>query len=207
MENNIAIIGYSGHGFVAVSIFKSMGREVIAYCDSEEKSYNPFKLQYLGQELDNLELLKAFDYFVSVGNNKVRKNIYHAVLQSLGKAANAIHNTAFVDPTVSLMDGIFIAANASINPLTVIGTGAICNTGSIIDHECQLGEFAHIGPGAVLCGGVKIGNGSFIGANAVVKEGVIIGENVMIGAGATVIRNVEDNKTVVGNPQKEIIKY
>ncbi|HAO47433.1 MAG TPA: hypothetical protein DCQ97_10945, partial [Chitinophagaceae bacterium] len=64
-----------------------------------------------------------------------------------------------------------IAAQATINPLARIGKGAICNTGCIVEHECVVGDFAHIGPGAVLCGNVSVGEGSFVGANAVVRQG------------------------------------
>lgn len=95
-----------------------------------------------------------------------------------------------------------IAANATINPLAFIATGAICNTGCIVEHECAVGEFAHIGPGAVLCGNVKVGAGSFVGANAVIRQGVTIGNNAMIGAGAVVVKDVADGVTVVGVPAK-----
>jgi serine acetyltransferase len=97
---------------------------------------------------------------------------------------------------------VMIAANATINPLATVGTGAICNTGCIIEHECVVGEFAHIGPGAVLCGNVKIGDGTFVGANAVIKQGITVGKNAMIGAGAVVVKDVPDGVTVVGVPAK-----
>ena len=66
----------------------------------------------------------------------------------------------------------------------------------------MIGDFSHIAPGAVLCGNVKVGRKSFIGAGAVIRQGIIIGDNVMVGAGAVVIRDVPDNTTVVGNPQR-----
>jgi sugar O-acyltransferase (sialic acid O-acetyltransferase NeuD family) len=95
-----------------------------------------------------------------------------------------------------------IAANVTINPLAKIGRGAICNTGCVIEHECEVDEFAHIGPGAVLCGNVKIGQQTFVGANAVIRQGITVGKNVMIGAGAVVVKNVPDNTTVIGVPAK-----
>lgn len=86
-----------------------------------------------------------------------------------------------------------ISSNVSINALSRIGNAVICNTGCIIEHECEVDDFVHVGPGTVLCGNVSIGKGTFVGANAVIRQGVHIGKNCMIGAGAVVIRDVFDN--------------
>ena len=91
-----------------------------------------------------------------------------------------------------------------INSQVIIGKGCIVNTGAIIDHECEIGDFSHIAPGATLSGNVKVGKSCFIGANSTVIQGVKIGNNVIIGAGAVVIKDVPDNITIVGNPAKII---
>lgn len=204
----VAIIGYSGHGLVAADIFLCAGRKVLAYCDEEEKKHNPFSLQYLGNEKNagTITLLKRYEYFISVGDNKIREKIYKQLSKQLGKSLNAIHPSAIISPSAKLADGIFVAANATINPFAQIGIGAICNTACSIDHECVVEDFVHIAPGAILCGNVKIGEKTFIGAGAVIRQGIIIGKNVMIGAGCVVIKNIPDNVTIVGNPQKEIRK-
>jgi sugar O-acyltransferase (sialic acid O-acetyltransferase NeuD family) len=174
------IIGYSGHAFVVCGIITAAAKKITGYCDSEEKQYNPFSLQYFGKETSETAL----------------------ALQQL-YPGNAIHPSAVVDVTAIIAShGVMIAANAVINPLAKIGTGAICNTGSIIEHECIVGDFAHIAPGAVLCGNVKVGSNSFVGANAVVRQGITIGNNVMIGAGAVVLKDIPDNVTVIGVPAK-----
>jgi sugar O-acyltransferase (sialic acid O-acetyltransferase NeuD family) len=99
-----------------------------------------------------------------------------------------------------------ISPNVTINALAKIGIGAICNTYSIIEHECIIGDFAHIAPGAVLCGNVKVGENSFVGAKSVIRENITIGKNVIIGAGSVVVKDIPDNVKVVGNPAR-IIKY
>jgi acetyltransferase-like isoleucine patch superfamily enzyme len=95
-----------------------------------------------------------------------------------------------------------ISANAVINPLAKIGNGVICNTTCIIEHECAVGDFAHIGPGAVLCGNVTIGSLAFVGAGAIIRQGITVGENAMIGAGAVVVKDVPNGVTVKGCPAK-----
>ncbi|HEX6193716.1 MAG TPA: acetyltransferase [Chitinophagaceae bacterium] len=206
LKNPVAIIGYSGHAYVIIDILLSGGRLVTSYCDAEEKSRNPYHLNYLGKESDVISQLKKFDYFICVGHNGIRQKIHLQMADLLGNPINAIHPSAVISSSVSMGEGIMIAANATVNPLAELGRGVICNTGSSIDHECIIGDFAHIAPGAVLCGNVKVGNGSFVGANAVVRQGITIGNNVMIGAGTVVIRDIPDNMTVVGNPQKVLAK-
>lgn len=199
------LIGYSGHAFVVVGIFKAAGKKIIGYCDVSEKEYNPFNLTYYGTEASEkgLKALRQDDFFIAVGNNLTRNKIYDQLAQQKMFPANAIHSFSVVDPSAIIAThGVMVAANVTINPLAKIGIGVICNTGCIIEHECVIGDFAHIGPGAVLCGNVKIGNQTFVGANAVIKQGITIGKNTMIGAGAVVVKDVPDNVTVVGVPAK-----
>ena len=201
----MVLIGYSGHAFVVYGIFKATGKNVTGYCDVAEKANNPFGLPYFGTENSEtgLDAIRASGYFIAVGDNMLRRKIYESLQKNNVAAANAIHPSAVIDSSANIAPGgVMIAANATINPLASIATGAICNTGCIIEHECEVGEFAHIGPGAVLCGNVKVGAGTFVGANAVIRQGITIGNNAMIGAGAVVVKDILDNCTVVGVPAK-----
>lgn len=199
------IIGYSGHGFVVCGIIKAAGKRIAGYCDREEKTYNPFALNYFGKEDADtaIEAFKQYGVFVSIGDNTIRQKVYNKLAQQNILPGNVIHPSAIIDSSATIAtNGVMIAAGAIINPLAKINTGAVCNTGCIIEHECVVNDFAHIGPGAVLCGNVKVGTGSFVGAGAVVRQGITIGNNVTIGAGAVVVKNVPDNTTVVGVPAK-----
>lgn len=204
----VAVIGYSGHGFVAADILLCAGYRVEAYCDQAQKTNDPFSLRYLGSESDPaaLEWLQANQYFISIGDNVIREKVYLLLTEKLPRPVNAIHPSAVISPSVKMQDGIMVAAGAVINPLSTIGTGAICNTSCSVDHECVVGEFAHIGPGAILCGNVRVGRRSFVGAGAVVRQGITIGDNAVIGAGCVVVKDVPDNMIMIGNPQKELRK-
>lgn len=207
IKKPIAIIGYSGHAYVIVDILLSAGRLVTAYCDQEEKSANPYHLEYLGKESEVVHKLRKYDFFACVGHNGIREKIHTQLSQYLGiNPINAIHPSAVISASVKMGDGVMIAANATLNPLVEIGQGVICNTSSSIDHECIIGDFTHIAPGAVLCGNVKIGRSSFIGANSVIKQGIQVGDNVIIGAGTVVVKDIPDGATVIGNPARSLVK-
>jgi sugar O-acyltransferase (sialic acid O-acetyltransferase NeuD family) len=199
------LIGYSGHAFVVYSILNSMGRVVTGYCDNKEKEFNPFNLSYLGSEKSEtaLNFLNKNDFFISVGDNNIRKNIFDYLASKQRLPINAIHPSAIISKDSNLLsNGVMVSAGVIINPLSKIGNGVICNTGSIIEHECEIGQFSHIGPGAILCGNTHIGEKTFVGAGAVVRQGITIGNNVIIGAGSVVVKNIADNSTVMGCPAK-----
>lgn len=203
---NIALIGYSGHAYVAFEIFFSQGQIVSAYTEAEEKKENPFALKWLGTESDDvvIEKLKDYTYFVSIGDNQTRKKVSEKLIAKLGTPENALHKSAIISRSMNAGTGNMFAARVVINPLVKIGNGVICNTGCILEHECVIGDYAHIAPGAILCGDVVVGEGSFIGAGAVVKQGIKIGKNVIVGAGTVVIKDIDDNKKVIGNPQRTL---
>lgn len=200
------VIGYSGHAYVACGILAASGITVLGYCDNEQKLYNPLSIQYFGDErnADVQEKLKSFGCFIAVGNNDIRKGVYNRLQQVGLQPVNAIHPSAQIASNAQIASSnVMIGAGVFINPLAVIEIGAICNTGAIIEHECTVGAFAHIGPGAILCGNVTIGAGSFVGAGAVIRQGIKIGANAMIGMGSVVVKDVLDGEVVVGNPSKK----
>lgn len=201
------IIGYSGHAYVAIGILHAGGKKVTGYCDFESKVHNPFMLTYLGSEQSEkgLSNLSREPFFIGIGDNAVRRKVHDYLSKLHQYPVNAVHPSAIIDGSSEIeSEGIMISAGVCINPLASIHRGAICNTGCIIEHECVVGAFAHIGPGAVLCGNVTVGEGSFIGAGSVIRQGITIGRNVTIGAGAVVIKDIADGYTVVGNPSKSL---
>lgn len=206
LKKPVAIVGYSGHAFVIIDILLSAGRLVTAYCDQEEKDFNPYHLNYLGIESEVVNKLKRYDFFACVGHNGIREKIHTNLSQYLGNPINAIHPSAVISASVKMGDGVMIAANATLNPLVQLGKGVICNTSTSIDHECVIGDFCHIAPGAVLCGNVEIGPGTFVGANSVIRQGIKIGHHVTIGAGTVVVKDIPDFATVIGNPAKNLVK-
>jgi len=205
----MVLIGYSGHALVAAGILSKMKNPVTDYCDEQEKSFNPLQINYLGSEKNPEVAAKigSKDFFIAIGNNTIRRNVTLYFEKQSKYPITIIHPTAIIDDNALISEnGVMIAAGVCVNPFASIEHGVILNTGSIIEHECVIKQFSHIGPGAILCGNVKVGEGSFVGAGAVVRQNINIGNNVIIGAGAVVISDVNDDQIVVGNPSKKLVK-
>ena len=84
--------------------------------------------------------------------------------------------------------------------MTGVQTCALPISSASVDHDCHIGDFAHISPGAHLAGAVTVGRSAHVGMGASVMPGVTIGEESVVGAGAVVIRDVPAGVTVVGVP-------
>lgn len=200
------LIGYSGHGYVVAEAAIEAGFNVNYYTDLNKIDFNPYNLKYLGFEGDKnfKEWHQGYNYILGIGDNRLRNKIASLVIISGAQLGTVIHPTASVSKWSKLGLGVFVARNVMVNPISTIGDFSILNTGSIIEHECILGEAVHIAPGAILSGNVRVGNRSFIGANAVIKQGVVIGEDVLVGAGAVILKNVPSGSKIVGNPGRLI---
>ena len=199
------IIGYSGHAYVVIDTLLSLDYKIAGYCEGEKKTTDPFQLSYFGDERDSDTLirLRNRNVFLGLGDNTIRQKVYNYLLENGINCASAIHQKAWVSPLATLARGTTVMPGAVINAMAVVGAAVICNTASVVEHECIIGDYVHLAPGAVLAGNVSVGEGTFIGANAVVKQGIRIGKNVTIGAGAVVTRDIGDGLTVYGNPARE----
>ena len=202
MLDKVAIIGYSGHGYVVAESAIERKLNLLYYCEKNENIKNPFGLKYLGFEGDlSFEGWgKSIKYILGIGDNKLRVQIGLELIKRKEELLNVIDSSASLSKRIEIGFGNFIARQAMVNSLAKIGDFCILNTGCIVEHECKIENGVHIAPGAVLAGNVSVGTCSFIGANSVIKQGIKIGSNVIIGAGTVVINDVEDNKIVVGNP-------
>jgi UDP-3-O-[3-hydroxymyristoyl] glucosamine N-acyltransferase len=83
--------------------------------------------------------------------------------------ASGVHETALVDPTAKLGDGV------SVGPFAVIGAGVAIGAGSVIGAQVFIGQSTIIGQGALVHPGVKIGHGITIGDRFIAHYGATVG--------------------------------
>lgn len=204
MNSGIILIGMGGHSFVVTEAILQCYENIIGYLDQQEKTLNPYNLEYLGSEHNHLllEELRDHTFHLSIGDNRLRKKIALDLNNHEINFTSIFHPSSIISSNSIIGFGSFCSANAVIQPLAKIGHHCIINTGAIIEHECVVGDFSHIAPGAVLCGNVQIGEGTLVGARTVIRPGIHIGKNCVIGAGTVVVKNIPDNSVVYGNPAK-----
>jgi len=208
LDKKIVLLGYSGHAYVVGDSLLKKKISITHYTEKSEVNFNPFDLNFLGNESSDTFLGwgKNYAFALCIGDNKLRTKSGELILLKEEELINVIDINSSVSTFLEIGQGNFIAKNVSVNAFCKIGNFCIINTGSIIEHECVIDNGVHIAPGAVLAGNVSVGENSFIGANSVIKQGVCIGKNVIVGAGTVVLKDIEDNNIIVGNPGRKIVK-
>lgn len=206
MTRELLIYGASGHAKVVIDIVEQENvYTIVGLLDDapERQGSEFFGYRVLGGQ-EVLDKHRRCGILIAIGDNGARKRLQeHA--KSLGyTVVVATHPSAQVARDVSIGPGTVIMAQVAINSGTVIGEGVIVNTGATIDHDCRIGDFAHISPGVHLAGNVTVGTLTHIGIGACVIPGVRIGERTLIGAGAAVIDDIPDGVIAVGVPARVI---
>lgn len=176
----LTIHGHGGHGRVVADAWYLASGEEATFTD-DAMGTRP----------------KPGDYYIcAIGDNEIRSQVRGSV--------NVIHPEAVVAHHHTKGFGIYIGARAVVGVGARIHDGVIVNTGAIIEHDCEIGEYSHIAPGAILCGGVKIGRKVLVGAGAVIRPGVIVGDHATIGCGSAVVKDVPPCETWAGVPARPI---
>lgn len=191
------LYGVSGHAKVIKEIIESNGQNLTGVVDD-----NLELKEFCGMPVDH-NAGEFGPFIVSIGNNKVRKEVVSRLKSSFFKA---IHTDAIISPSASINDGTVVMAGVVVNAEAHIGRHCIINTGSVIDHECNLEDYVHVSPNTTLCGNVYVGEGTWIGAGSTVIQGVKIGRWSQIGAGSVVVNEIPDGVLAYGVPCRVIRK-
>jgi sugar O-acyltransferase (sialic acid O-acetyltransferase NeuD family) len=196
----INLFGASGHAKVIIDIIECNGFDVGYIFDDNTTLEN-----FMGRKVHsvyNMELLNTNPIIISIGDNKVRKEIHNKF--KLNLAPPLVHPSAIISPSVSIGNGTVIMPNAVVNAAVSIGENCIINTAAIVEHDCVLHHYVHVSPKVSLAGGVVINEGTHVGINAAIIQSVCVGSWSTIGAGAVVTQDIPDNCTAVGIPAKPI---
>jgi sugar O-acyltransferase (sialic acid O-acetyltransferase NeuD family) len=198
---DVIFIGGGGHAASCLDAVDPASMNVVGYVarDADES----LDLPHLGGDDALPELQRTVpEAFVAVGDNARRATLTGTVTDLGFRMATIVAGTARVSPTATVGPGSVVLHGALVGPRSRIGAGVVVNTAASVDHDCTVGDFAHIAPGTHLAGGVRFGTGSFAGVGVSVIPDVHIEDWAVMGAGSVVIDRVPAGTTVMGAPAR-----
>ena len=203
MNEQVIVIGASGHGKVVADIVRRSDDTLLGFLDDNEALPPEIAgIPVLGKVVDYARYPNA-SFVVGIGSSAIREKIAHQ-LDGV-RWYTAIHPSAVISALdTQIGAGSVIMANAVINPSAHIGAHCIINTSAVVEHDNHVEDFTHISVGAKLGGTVSVGAHTWVGIGATVSNNVSICDHCMIGAGAVEIHNIKESGTYVGVPARKI---
>lgn len=198
----IGVIGAGGHAIVVASTLIEAGHELAAFYDDQASLWGTKILGIpVAGPVSEVTAGPCSHAIIGIGNNETRKRI---AAQVDVEWITVVHPFAWVHREAQLGVGTVVCAGSVVQPGAKIGAHVIINTRASVDHDCQVGDFAHIAV-AHLAGGASIGEGGFMALGSIVLPGIHVGEWATVGAGAVVTKNVAPKTTVVGIPARPLV--
>ena len=203
----LAIVGASGHGKVVADLAEVLGYKVVFFDDAYPNKKSIEHWSVIGSFSDLLSAKGTHqEVIIAIGNNSIRNKFTDQLLLSGFSLPILIHPSAVVSKYAKISDGTVVFVNAVINAFAQIGVSCIINTGTVVEHDCVIGNCVHLSPNVALAGGTTVDDLSWLGIGSVTRQLIHIGENATIGANSTVITNISSHDTVVGSPAVSIKK-
>ena len=196
----LLVVGAGGHAKVVIDAARAAGFDVAGVIGDPQG-----RTELLGVPISrSAEGVFAENFIIAVGDNRARAELFDQYCRAGQRPAVVVHPSAIIAEGVEVGGGTFIAAGVVINVGTRIGDNAILNTSCTVDHDCDVGDHAHVGPTSGLCGAVSVGAGALIGVGCSLIPLSSVGEWAVVGAGSTVIRDVPAGETHAGVPARLI---
>jgi sugar O-acyltransferase (sialic acid O-acetyltransferase NeuD family) len=198
MSESIILWGGGGHAKVVYDALRAQAVTVVCVVDQKYPG-DFFGIKWRAEYDD--KFLPGGKVILSIGDNHTRKRLVGSCRHEFFTAR---HPSAILAEDALVGIGSMVLHGVIVQTGSRIGEHVILNTGCQVDHDCTIGNFAHVAPGSVLCGNVSVGEGALVGAGAIITPGRKIGAWSIVGAGAVVIQDVPDGATVVGVPAKRL---
>jgi len=191
------VYGAGGHGKVVADLLVSRGeKEFAGFVDDCEELWGAKVMRFTvlgGGEWLHWEAGSGrIAVALGVGDNASRHWIAESCAYWGAEILTVVHPRAAVSRAARVGRGSVVMANASVN----------VNSGAVVEHDAEVGEYAHVAPNAAMGGGSSLGAFSHLGINASVLPCVHIGAHSVVGAGAVVVENLPDEVVAIGIPAR-----
>ena len=129
---------------------------------------------------------------VGVAKGNDSRKLVAEKYESLGyEFGSAMAHSAIVSSSSAQGPGTQLFHNTFVGNRSILRDHVVLGTGSIVEHDSQIGTGTFVGPGVTICGQVHLGDWCFIGAGSVLTPKSTIPNGAFIKAGSLVTHKSE----------------
>ena len=182
MKEKLLLIGSGGFGRVVLE-HASQYFDCAFLDDGKIKMVDDTPV--IGTTADIEKLYGEYKYLlVTIGNNKLRQELYKRAAASGYTFPNIIVPSAYISPHATLGTGVIILNNAVIQNNSKIGDGTILNAGVEAHHDADIGNYCLIYTNSVVRSLAHVGDRVWIGSTCTVSTSATVPDDTVIEDGS-----------------------
>lgn len=209
---NLLIIGARGWGrevystFVNTLLFESGEYVVKGFLDDKSDALDGLKGDWpsIIGTVEEYQVEKEDVFFCAMGNAQWRKHYADIIAKKGGHFINIIDRIAWVNPSATLGEGIYIGPLTMVSANVVVGDHAMIQAYCNIGHDVRIGDYASIESYVFMGGYASVGSLATLHTKSSVMPHKSVGEGGVVGFGSVAMRNVPKYTSVFGNPAVKI---
>lgn len=193
--NKIAIIGSGGLGREVLGIIQSINRkektwDFIGFYDDNPSSEVVNGFPVLGKIAELNDIKEEIYVVIGVGNPNVREILFKKINNQNILFPTLIHPSVeiYSNESVTIGNGVVIAANAVLTVNINISDFVYINAMSLLAHDTEIGKFSMIMPTVSISAGGKIGERVYIGNGTKIDFPIEIEDGTVVRAGSVLTK-------------------
>lgn len=150
------IVGTGGHARKVAQAVLAAGHRIVGFADEDPRARSPLE----GVPVLVVERMppptSGAAVFVAIGRAEVRRRLMERLAIAGWTLPAVVHPRAWVAPDARVREGVFVAAQAAVESASLLGRGSIVDSGAVVDHDAEVGDFAHLRPAQVVAVGMRL---------------------------------------------------
>lgn len=209
---HLIIIGARGWGreiyyaFLNSSLFGNGGYDVKGFLDDKSDALDGLIGDWppIIGSVEEYQVCDDDVFFCAMGDSKWREHYAEIIMAKGGRFINIIDPCAWVNPTATLGEGLYIGPFTLVSANVYIGNQVIIQAYCNVGHDVVVGSYSSIESYVFLGGGASVGEMSVLHTKASIIPHKSIGNNCIVGINSVVMRNFKDNLSLFGNPALKV---
>lgn len=209
---HLIIIGARGWGreiyyaFLNSSLFGNGGYDVKGFLDDKSDALDGLKGDWppIIGSVEEYQVCDDDVFFCAMGDSKWRKHYAEIITAKGGKFINIIDPCAWVNPTATLGEGLYIGPFTLVSANVFVGNQVVIQAYCNIGHDVVVGDYSTIESYVFLGGGASVGEMSVLHTKASIVPHKAVGSGCIVGINSVVMRNFKDNLSLFGNPAQKV---
>ena len=203
------ILGASDFGrdlesFLDAMPIKKQDWRIEGFLDDNLKALDGYPSDYrILATIKEFRFKKGDVALIGISDPETKRALYDHLKDKV-KFLTYVAPDVFIGKFATIGEGAVICPGAVIGTSVEIGRAVTINGGTKLGHDVRIGDYSSLMVDITIGGHSEIGKGVYVGSGVTIIPSRKIRDRARVGAGSVVIRNVEEGRSVFGNPATPI---